>query len=89
MNDKPKPTDAEIKAQILRWGSQEVTYVIRKGLATDGHKGLKTDWVRRQLERLERSGQVKRVPSIYARQICWALADGVRHDGYPAQAGQP
>lgn len=78
MTDKPKPTDTEIKAQILNWGSQQMTYVIRNGLAMDGHKGLKTDWVRRQLERLERAGQVKRVPSVYARQICWALADGVK-----------
>lgn len=75
MTDKPKPTDTEIKAQILNWGSQQMTYVIRNGLAMDGHKGLKTDWGRRQLERLERAGQVKRVPSVYARQICWALAD--------------
>ena len=43
----------------------------------DYDKGLKTDWVRRQLERLERAGQVKRVPSVYARQICWALVEVV------------
>ena len=78
MTDIPKPTDAEIKAQIMYWGSQQMTYVIRNGLSMDGYKGLKTDWVRRQLERLERAGQVKRVPSVYARQICWALVDVVR-----------
>ena len=77
MTIKPKPTDAEIKAQIMYWGSQQMTYVIRNGLSMDGHKGLKTDWVRRQLERMERAGEVKRVPSVYARQICWALAKPV------------
>ncbi len=78
MSDNPKQTDAEIKAQIMYWGSQQMTYVIRNGLSMDGHNGLKTDWVRRQLERLERAGQVKRVPSVYARQICWALVEVVR-----------
>ena len=77
MTDKPKPTDAEIKAQIVSWGQTQMTYVIRNGLSMAGHKGLKTAWVRRQLERLERAGEVKRVPSVYARQICWALAEGV------------
>ncbi|MFJ2455411.1 hypothetical protein ACIOWK_27365 [Pseudomonas protegens] len=78
MIDKPMPTDAEIKGQIITWGSQQMTYVIRNGLAMNGHKGLKTDWVRRQLQRLEKSGEVKRMPSPYARQICWALADEVQ-----------
>ncbi|AOZ11227.1 hypothetical protein AA042_00015 [Pseudomonas lundensis] len=78
MTIKPKPTDAEIKAQIMYWGSQQMTYVIRNGLSMAGRKGLKTNWVRRQLERLERAGQVKRVPSVYARQICWALVEVVR-----------
>lgn len=78
MTIKPKPTDAEIKAQIMYWGSQQMTYVIRNGLSMAVHKGLKTNWVRRQLERLERAGQVKRVPSVYARQICWALVEVVR-----------
>jgi len=78
MTIKPKPTDAEIKAQIMYWGSQQMTYVIRNGLSMAGHKGLKTNWVRRQLERLERAGQVKRVPSVYARQIWWALVEVVR-----------
>jgi len=78
MTIKPKRTDAEIKAQIMYWGSQQMTYVIRNGLSMAGHKGLKTNWVRRQLERLERAGQVKRVPSVYARQICWALVEVVR-----------
>lgn len=77
MTNKPKPTDAEIKGQIISWGTQQMTYVIRNGLAMEGHKGLKTDWVRRQLQRLEKAGEVKRVPTPYARQICWALADPV------------
>ena len=77
MTIKSKPTDAEIKGQISNWGPQQMTYVIRNGLSIDGHKGVKTDWVRRQLERMERAGEVKRVPSVYARQICWALADPV------------
>ena len=78
MTIKPKPTDAEIKAQIMYWGSQQMTYVIRNGLSMAGRQGLKTNWVRRQLERLERAGQVKRVPSVYARPLCWALVEVVR-----------
>ena len=74
---KSKPTDAEIKGQISNWGPQQMTYVIRNGLSMDGHKGLETDWVRRQLVRMERAGEVKRVPSVYARQICWALVEPV------------
>ena len=77
MTEKTKPTDADIKGQIVSWGSQQMTYVIRNGLSMVGHKGLKTEWVRRQLERMERSGEVKRVPSVYARQICWALVEPV------------
>ena len=73
MTIKSKPTDAEIKGQISSWGSQQMTYVVRNGLSIGGHKGLKTEWVRRQLERMERAGEVRRVPSVYARQICWAL----------------
>ena len=75
MTIKSKPTDAEIKGQISNWGSQQMTYVIRNGLSMDGHKGLETDWVRRQLVRMERAWEVKRVPSVYARQICWALTE--------------
>ncbi len=52
-----------------------MTYVIANCLSA-GRKRVPTSKVRSALERLERVGAVKRVPSVYARQICWA----VRHD---------
>lgn len=76
MTIKPKPTDAEIK-QIMYWGSQQMTYVIRNGLSMAGHKG-KTNWVRRQLERLGAPARLSACHQFYARQICWALVEVVR-----------
>jgi len=34
MTGKPNPTDAEIKEQIVSWGSQQMTYVIRNQVPT-------------------------------------------------------
>ncbi|MBB3937914.1 DeoR family transcriptional regulator [Aureimonas phyllosphaerae] len=36
--------------------------------------GISTATVRRELERLEKAGKVKRVQTVYQRMICWALA---------------
>lgn len=52
-----------------------MTCVIRNSLSIDGHKRLKSDWGQRQLKRMARTGEVKLVPSVYARQICWGLAE--------------
>lgn len=56
-----------------------MTYVLRNILAAAFYRwkipNLKTETVRRQLECLERDGLVERVPSSYARQICWAVTD--------------
>ena len=69
-----KPTDEEILKAVnaLRRNGQP-TYLIRNVLA-DSYKGIKTAFVRRRLEALERLGKVKRVPGAYATQITWALA---------------
>lgn len=65
-----RPNDDQILAAMTKWGSRSMTYVICNTLWSDGFK-VKTDWVRRQLMRLERAGRVHRVPSPYAVQICW------------------
>lgn len=67
-----KPTDEEILAAVAS-GYQMMTYVIRNTLAWK-HNGLETAWVRRRLMALEKTGMVKRAPTSYAVQICWAIA---------------
>lgn len=52
-----------------------MTYVIANWLSA-GRKRVPTSKVRRALERMERAGSVKRVPSVYSRQICWAVSNG-------------
>jgi hypothetical protein len=69
------PTDAEILETIAGMNTP-MTYVIRNVLARK-YKGLKTPAVRRRLIALERTGVVKRVPSIYERQICWGVVDQI------------
>lgn len=60
---------------VLRNRNHYMTYVIANCLRMDHrkHNGtLATGHVLRRLKSLERRGLVKRVPSNYARQICWA-----------------
>lgn len=78
-----KPSDGEILAVVRRYQNGIVTYVVRNILASkpcgsETHANLypqlDTAFVRRRLIALEKSGQVKRVPSGYANMIKWALA---------------
>ena len=70
--------DSDVLAAVKDWGNRTMTYVVRNRLASKGRPNLKTAHVRRQLERMERAGKVKRVPSRYATQICWsATTEGV------------
>lgn len=64
--------DSDVLAAVKEWGGRTMTYVVRNRLASKGRPKLKTEHVRRQLERMERAGAVERVPSIYATQICWS-----------------
>ena len=60
---------------VLRNRDKEMTYVIANRLRMDHkkHNGtLATGHVLRRLKSLERRGLVTRVPSNYARQLCWA-----------------
>lgn len=66
-----KPTDAEILATLK--GDQIMTYVVANKLRRKYHP-LKTDFVLRRLKALEAAGKVRRVPTVYAVQICWALS---------------
>lgn len=61
----------------------QMTYVVTNGLNMDrapGSEKVTTDQVRRQLEKMERAGKVKKAPSIYARQICWAPVEEGAHE---------
>ena len=64
------PTDAEILAAMAGW-HRSMTYVIANRLRRK-FGGLDTAFVLRRLKVMERAGKVKRVPSVYAVQICWA-----------------
>lgn len=69
---KSNPTDAEILSAMTKWGySKSMTYVVANVLRMDGFRELKTAFVLRRLKKLEASGQVKRVKSVYATHICW------------------
>lgn len=64
------PTDEQIIAEIGAFGPDAMTYVIANRLRSRRFN-VRTDWVLRQLKRLEKAGRVHRVPSIYAVQLCW------------------
>ena len=63
-----KPTDEEVLAAI--GSGSRMTYVVRAWLL-DKYKGIKTDYVRRRLLKLEKEGKVERRPTVYVTQICW------------------
>jgi len=64
--------DSEI-VDLLRERGHLMTYVARNWLSK-GRPGLKTAYVRRRLEQLERKGLVERYTSHpYATQIGWRL----------------
>lgn len=68
-------TDNEV-IDAMQGASRRMTYVIANILqATHKHHNgtLSTAKVLRRLKSLEKRGAVKRVPSAYAVQICWAL----------------
>lgn len=68
------PTDDEILAAVKMWGNRSMTYVVRNVLWSQGFR-KETPWVLRQLKRMEKDGRVKRVPSVYAVQIKWAVVE--------------
>lgn len=62
---------------VLRNRGRGMTYVIANCLRMDHSKyngTLATAQVLRRLKSLERRNLVKRVPSNYAVQLCWATA---------------
>lgn len=70
-------TDGEILG-AMRGRGVSMTYVIanRIRMAHRRHNGtLRTARVLRRLKVLESRGVVERVPSSYARQICWRLIE--------------
>lgn len=66
-----KPSDAELLAQLRRWGNRSPTYALRNGLCMGGFN-VETPWVLRQMKRLERAGKVERVPSDWAVMLVWS-----------------
>ena len=68
-----KPTDDQILAAVGAWNNSAVSYVIANRLRAKGFP-IRTDWVLRQMKRLEREGRVERAASAYATMINWKLA---------------
>lgn len=68
-------TDEEV-ISVLQGHGNCMTYQMANIItAKRGYKDhIKTPQALRSLKRMEREGKVKRVKSVYAVQICWALA---------------
>ncbi|MCY1453705.1 hypothetical protein D9M71_707150 [compost metagenome] len=66
------PTDAEILAATSKSG--KITAVIAASAFSYG-RPIDTAYVRRRLMAMEKTGQVKRVRGVYARQITWARTE--------------
>ena len=65
---------------VLKTRPSTMTYVIANRLRYDHKKyngTLKTSRVLRRLKALERAEKVRRVPSVYAVQLCWSLQPNV------------
>lgn len=71
---KPKLSDDAVMAALRGWGSQAMTYVIANRL----DRKWPTSTVRRRLQGMERRGLVKRMPTSYATQICWAPTEAMK-----------
>ncbi|MEV8518654.1 hypothetical protein ABZR86_02540 [Dyella marensis] len=69
----PLPLEDEVMAAVKRYPGR-VTYFIRNSVLFV-YPGITTAKVRRVLMRLEKVGSVKRVPSVYARDIAWAVTE--------------
>lgn len=74
-----RPDDDTIVAATGKWNGRAMTYVTANILRSAGFN-VRTDWVLRQLKRLEREGRVERVPSSYAVQICWRPKENLNDD---------
>ena len=64
--------------EVLMERQSMMTYIIANSLRMGHpkHNGtLRTSTVRRCLERMEKAGRVKRVKTVYARQICWQAVE--------------
>lgn len=61
-------SDAAVLAAFERWRGGAMTYVIANVL----DRKWPTSTVRRRLQSMEKRGLVKRMPTGYATQICWA-----------------
>lgn len=77
MSSEELPTDEQIIAAVTAWGNDAMTYVIANRLRSRGFN-VGTDWVLRQMKRMERAGAVKRVATSYAKQLCWGIAQGAQ-----------
>ncbi|PXH05012.1 hypothetical protein DMR07_06145 [Citrobacter freundii] len=67
-----KPTDEEI-IQVLAERGNCMTYFVTNVLRRQ-FLPLDTAYVLRRLKKLEASGKVKRVKSVYKTQLCWEAA---------------
>jgi len=86
--NEAKPTDEQIM-EVVRQRPRIMTYVVRNVLASrpaahearrPTYKNLDTPFVRRRLFALEKAGQVERVSSSYAVQICWRATPSIESE---------
>ena len=69
-------SDDSILAALRSWGDHAMTYVVANRLSPR----QPTSKVRRRLQSMEKRGLVKRMPTSYVTQICWAPTDGAPAD---------
>lgn len=75
-------SDQEILDAIGKWGGNGCMTYVARNILSRNHAYLLTSAVLRRLKKLEVQGKVKRVKSVYAVQICWAVveAEGVTNE---------
>lgn len=72
-----KLTESEVISVLERHGNCMTYQLANIITAKRGYKDhVKTQQALRFLKKMESAGKVKRVKSVYAVQICWALSSG-------------
>lgn len=76
-----KLTEHEVMSALERHGNCMTYQLANIITARRGYKDhVKTPQALRFLKKMESAGKVKRVKSVYAAQICWALANGPKEE---------
>ncbi|WJS52804.1 hypothetical protein [Enterobacter roggenkampii] len=74
-----KPTEEEVIAVLSDRGNCMTYHLANIITSRRGYKDhVKTPQMLRLLKKMEATGKVKRVKSVYAVQICWALNEEMK-----------